>query len=118
MVRGSTLRVTGLRPNGAVISDTDVPCVVSRSTVKVTIDEVADAQDDQTMRDDVDRPRIHLPGNEDVIGYSAGIEFLRVDPGLLSLIAGVPVALDAAGNAVGFDAQTKLPVTSFGLEVW
>jgi hypothetical protein len=118
MVRGSTLRVTGLRPNGAVPSDTPISCVVSRSTIKVTLDEVTDDQSDQTLRDEVDQPRIHLAGSDDVVGYGAGIDFLRVDPDLLSLLTGVPVALDAAGNAVGFDAQTKLPVTSFGLEVW
>jgi hypothetical protein len=116
MVRGSTLRVTQLREDGA-ISD-PVAYAVSRSVVKVDIDEVTDDQGNETYRDETDQPRIHLPGTDEVVGYVTRSQFLRVDPGFLSLMAGVEVALDANGDGVGFDARTKIPAKAFALEVW
>lgn len=118
MVRGSTLRVTGLRQDGALPSSGPIRSVVSRSVVKITLDEVSDSASGQVLRDDTDRPRVQLDEINDELGYMAGIKFLRVDPGALSLMTDVGLYINASGNVVGFDGQTRLPVTSFGLEVW
>lgn len=91
---------------------------VSRSTLRVTIDEITESQSNEVLRSDRDEPRIVLPGEEQNLGYAVGIEFLRVDPGLLHLLTGVPVVVGPTGDIVGFDLTTRLPVKSFALEVW
>lgn len=118
MVRGSTLRVTGLRPNGALPGSGPIRYAVATSVVKVTIDEVIDSVSEELVRDTNDRPRMALDEKADVIGYRSAINFLRTDPGMLNLISAVPLATDDDGNVVGFDAHTRLPVTAFALEVW
>jgi hypothetical protein len=118
MVRGSTLRVTALRPDGALPGSGPVSAAVSRSVIKVVINEVTDGQSNSTMRDEVDLPRVHLAGTDDTVGYTVDLDFLRVDPGMLNLLTGMPLALDESDDVVGFDSRTKLPTASFGLEVW
>lgn len=116
LLRGSSLRVTGLDASGRFTEP--LRRAVSRSAVKITIDEVTDSRSDEVLRDETDRARLNLRGSEESIGYTIDADFLRVDPGLLSLMIGVPVVLDASGDVVGFDADTRLPAQSFGLEVW
>lgn len=116
MVRGSAIRVTALDRCGA-FEDT-VQYVVSRKTAKVTINEVIESQPFEMLRNDEDERRVGFTGKDETIRYTVDIEFLRVDPGLLSLIAGVPLVTNAAGNYVGFDSTSRLLPVAFGLEVW
>lgn len=116
MVRGSTLRVTGLSDNGRIPSP--VSYAVSKSVVRVTLDEVTEEQRNETLRDSIDRPRLHLSGTEDVLAHSARVEFMRVDPGMLNLMTAMPEVPDDEDVVIGFDAQTRIPAASFALEVW
>lgn len=118
MVRGSTIRVTGLNRKGQIPADQPVQFVASRSVVKVSLTEVTESGSNEVLRSDIDRPRVSLKTEEEVLGYGVDVDLLRVDPGLLYLMAGVPLATNAAGDVVGFDSKTKVPAASFGLEVW
>lgn len=116
MVRGSTLRVTALDPTGRLAEPGKA--AVSRSVTRVNVNEVTDSTSAEAFRDDRDQARLVLDPTEDTIGFTVDAEFLRCDPGLLSLLTGVPLAYNAAGDVVGFDAQTNMPVAAFALEVW
>jgi hypothetical protein len=116
MVRGSAIRVTGLDRRGSVPSP--VSLAVSRSVTRVTIDEVAEAASNEMLRNEKDERRLLLVRPSQTIRYKASIDFLRTDPGILSLVSGLPVVTNANGDVVGFDAQSKIPATAFALEVW
>lgn len=116
MVRGAGLRVTELNRCGE-LSGT-VRYAASKSVIRVRINEVTDTKADQLLRNEENEPRVRLNGYEETIRYTVDIEFIRVDPGILSLVSGVPVVLNAAGNVAGFDAETKMEPVAFGLEVW
>lgn len=88
-VRGSALRVTGLDRCGD-LSPT-IPYVVSKSVVKVAIDEVSGGGSSDMLRNAAGVPRLRLVRPEQTLKYTADIEFTRVDPGLLNLVTGVPV---------------------------
>lgn len=136
MVRGSAIRVTGLGRQGQLLDP--IPYSISKSVAKVTINEVSESASNEMLKTDEDEPRLHFVRNGQTIRYTVDVDFLRVDPGVLSLIAGVPVALSAGvlgfgeggfgegpfgggtltGHVVGFDADTRRPPASFALEVW
>lgn len=116
MVRGSALRVTALDSCGGF--ETTILAATSKSVVKVAITEITDGTSEEMFRDDVDQPRLRFSAKQETIGYQVEVDFLRVDPGLISLITGAPLVLNAVGDIVGFDADTSLPVTAFALEVW
>lgn len=134
MVRGAALRVTGLGPRGQV-PDT-VQYAVSKSVSKVVINEMTDAGQSERLRTNEDKTRLMFIRPEKTIRYTVDIDFLRVDPGVLSLVAGVPlVYAHAAGfdelpfdispfdsisvqDVRGFDSVTRRPAKAFGLEVW
>lgn len=116
MVRGSTIRVTGLTKAGRL--PTLARYAVSRSVAEVRIDEVSDAVQTDTLRDERGRMAVNISGVTDRIGYTADVSFRRVDPDLISLMTGVPVVTNAAGDVVGFDLNTRLPAAAFALEVW
>jgi len=116
MVRGSALRVTSLDSCGD-FADT-ILAAVAKCVVKVNITEITDGTSDEIFRDDVDQPRLRFPAKTETLGYQIDVDFLRVDPGLISLITGSPLVYNAVGDVVGFDADTSLPVTAFAMEVW
>lgn len=115
-VRGSALRVTSLSPRGSLL-DT-IEYATCKAVSKVSIDPVAESGGNEVQRSPVDEPRLHLITNEQLVRFNVDTAFLKVDPGVLTVMTGVPVVLDYFGNAVGFDATTRLPVKSFALEVW
>lgn len=115
MVRGSAIRVTELTHRGGLTDPSRM--AVSKSVIKVTIDEFADEKTTEVLRNDDDDPRIRLNGQTDALGYTVSADFLRVDPGLLTLMTGQPVVTSADGTVVGFDAR-RVPAQSFALEVW
>jgi hypothetical protein len=116
MVRGSSLRITELKANGGL--EDEIRYGVSKSVTKVTINEVTDPGNRELVRNDEDEPRLHLWQADQMIQYKSDIEFIRCDPGVLSLVAGVPLALNYNGDVAGFDANTHLPAKAFALEVW
>lgn len=140
-VRGSAIRVTGLDRCGDLPDE--IQYAVSKSVVKVSIEEVADGGSDQMLRNDAGKRRLRLVRPEQTVKYVANIEFNRVDPGLLNLITGVPlvtadrvwgfgempfgvgpfggsyaVGPGADGDVVGYDMKTRLVPRAFALEVW
>lgn len=119
LVRGSSVRVTALDKCGALVGGADgFPYAVSEAVSRVVINEVTEPGANEMLRNEEGERRLHLVRPTQTIRYRADINFLRVDPGLLSLVAGVPVVTNAAGDIVGFDSMTKLPAASFAMEVW
>jgi hypothetical protein len=116
MVRGRAIRVTRLDKRGRIFEP--ISYAVSKSVASVRINEVVTSGGNEVMTNGEDERRIRLDRATQTIRYTADIEFLRVDPGVLSLVAGVPVNLNAAGVAVGFDSTSRLSPVAFGLEVW
>lgn len=133
-VRGSSIRVTGLTARGEVPAQ--VEYVTSKSVVKVNVTEVVETGGTEVMKSPEEKRRLRLIKPTQIIRRKVDIEFLRVDPELLRLVAGVEVVYktvagfgkvpfgmapfggDANGTVVGFDSGTTLRATSFALEVW
>lgn len=133
-VRGAALRVTGLDDCGTVPNP--ISYAVSRSVASVVIDEVVEDSSRELVRSEEGEGRLLLARPAELIRYTADIRFLKVDPGLLSLVAGVEVVhgypnsygfgygpfgeggFGGHGDVVGFDAKTRLPAKAFALEVW
>jgi hypothetical protein len=116
MVRGSAIRVTGLGSVGDIPDP--IPYAVSKSVVSVSINEVTDAGNNEVLRTDEDERRLLFVQSASTIRFTADINFLRVDPGVLSLVANTPLTMNAAGDYVGFDQNTRRKAASFALEVW
>lgn len=117
MVRGSGIRLTDLDLTGAY-DDLDTRYATSKSVVSIQINEVTESGGNELIRNDDDEPRLHFVTNDTMIRYDADINFLRCDPEILRLLTGVPLAFNASGDIVGFDATTRLPAKAFALEVW
>lgn len=120
LVRGSALRITSLDRCGR-LADGAIDYGVSKSVARVAINEIIEPGDNEVMRTEAsqgDERRLLLVRSDRTIRYAVDINFLRLDPGLLSLLTGVPVVYNAAGDVVGFDAASRIPVKSFALEVW
>lgn len=119
MVRGSTVRVTRLDKRGAPWAlGWPTAYVVSKAVTRVSLDPLIDTGGTEMLRNAEDERRIVLVKPDRTLRYSADIEFVGVDPGMLSLVSGVPLVYNAAGDVVGFDAQSKMKATAFALEVW
>ncbi len=136
MVRGSTIRVTGLGDRGAV--GDPIQYAVSKSVARVTINEVVEAARNEIVSNPEEQRRLRFTKSAQTIRHTVDIDFLRVDPGLLSLIAGVRLVYkpDAGfgevpfgiaplggfgtgtGTVVGFDSNPRIPAVGFALEVW
>jgi len=134
MVRGSAIRVTELGRRGQVLDS--IRYATSKAVAKVTINEVTETAKNEILRNPEEEKRLRFVRSAQTIRYTAGIEFLRVDPGVLGLVAGVsqtskgaagfgegafgefPFGDGIEGTAIGFDSGTRLPTTAFALEVW
>lgn len=118
-VRGSVIRVTRLDscgnpdPGAAAV-------VVSKRVSKVTIAEVTENGTTVVDRNFGDEICVYDPAFDELVGFTAETDLCGVDPDLISLFTGQPVVKNAAGDVVGFDAQTGIDLDSFGfsLEVW
>lgn len=115
-VRGSAIRLTGLTDRGRV-SD-PVRWAVSRAVAKVQITEVVEQGGNEMLTTPEGHRRLRLSRHTQAIRHRADVQFLRVDPEVFSLVTGAPIAYNAQGVAVGFDAVPRRPLTSFALEVW
>lgn len=116
IVRGSAIRVTELGRRGQVTDP--VRSVASKTVAKVTISEVTEKGNSEIVRSPEEKRRLRLAVPDIFIRHTVSIDFLRVDPGVLSLVAGVPLVRNAAGDIVGFDSTSRLKAVAFGLEVW
>jgi hypothetical protein len=118
-VRGSVIRVTRLDSCGNPDPGASA-VVVSKRISTVTIDEVTDDGTNIRERNFGDELCIVDDAFAQIIGYTADIALCGVDPGLVGLLTGQPVVLNAAGEIAGFDATTEVDLDSFGfsLEVW
>lgn len=139
MVRGSSIRVTGLGSRGSVPDP--IRYAVSKSIAKVTINEVTESGSDEMLGSDENDNdnRVHLDRPVEMLHYTVDIDFLRVDPAVLNLVTGVLLVhrgfsgfdtlgygegpFDGGGSSglltvTGFDSTTRLPPVSFALEVW
>lgn len=137
MVRGSAIRVTGLGRQGQL--GDPIQYAVSKSVAKVTINEVIESASNEILKTDDGEPRLHLVRNAQIIRYTVDVDFLRVDPGVLSLVTGVPSVIAPDNDfgeggfglggfgggdeplptqVVGFDSDTKRAPAAFALEVW
>jgi hypothetical protein len=85
---------------------------------RVTVNEVTDGGSSEVQRNTNDESRVLMVDATIPIRNTLGIEFIRTDPGILSLVSGVPMVTNAAGDTVGFDTATRVPATAFALEVW
>lgn len=118
MVRGSAVRITGLGKQGELPHP--IQYATSKSVATVRINEVTESGTNELIgTDEDDQNRLHFVRNEQVVLYNVDVDFLRADPGVLALIAGVPlVYADDGVTVVGFDSDTRRPAQSFALEVW
>lgn len=118
-VRGSVIRATLLDACGNPDPGASA-VVVSKRISTVTIAEVADSGTNIRERNFADELCVVDDAFDTVIGYTAEIALCGVDPGLVSLLTGQPVVVNASGDIVGFDAETGIDMDSFGfsLEVW
>lgn len=116
LVRGSAIRVTGLTKRGAIPSP--VRYVATRSVTRVSIDEVTESGGNEVQRNPNEESRVLLVTPTMPIRHLVSIEFIRTDPDILNLVSGVPVVTNAAGDVVGFNANTRVPAAAFALEVW
>jgi hypothetical protein len=117
MVRGAGIRVTGLGSNGSI--PTPIRYATSKAVAVVRINESVESSSDEALTGEGDdNTRMRLTRAAQPIFYSVDIDFLRVDPGILSLVAGVPQVLNDAGDIVGFDGATRRRAVAFALEVW
>jgi len=118
-VRGNVIRATRLDGCGKpVVGATSVS--VSKRISTITIDEVAEDGTNIRERNFGDELCVVDDGYASVIGYSTDAAFCGVDPDLISIMTGQAVVKNAAGDTVGFDADTTVDLDTFGfaLEVW
>lgn len=116
IVRGSTIRVTELDRRGSVTSP--VRFATSKAIAKVTINEVTESGANEIVKNEDNKRRLRLIRNPTTIRHLVNVDFLRVDPDILSIVSGVPLVRNADGDIVGFDSGSRLKATTFALEVW
>ncbi len=136
-VRGSALRITGLDERGRVPDD--IPYAVSKSVIRVSVREVTESGATDIFKTPEDERRLRIIRPAQTIRNEVDVEFLRVDPGVLSMVSGAisvgmsssfgfgegPFGEDSfggemggSGDIVGFDVDTHTAPASFALEVW
>lgn len=128
--------MTGLTIKGQV-PDT-VRYATSRSVAKIQIEEVVDNPSSEMLSNPDGERRIRIHQNATTIHNRVAVQFLRVDPGMLALVAGVKIVYRAdpdapgfgeggfgefffggdEGDAMGFDEVLRRKPVAFALEVW
>lgn len=140
MVKGSAIRVTNLSTRGEIPEP--IEYAVSKSVSKVTINEVVETGGSEALTNEQDEVRLRFNRSDRPIRYTVDIDFVRCDPGILSLVANLPMvhgyatneeigfgltpfgetpfgaSVTSTGEVVGFESRTRLPASSFALEVW
>lgn len=118
-VRGSVIRATRLDACGNPDPGASA-VVVSKRISSVSIEEVTEDGTNIRDRNFGDELCVVDDAYTDLIGFSTEIALCGVDPDMISLFTGQPVVTNAAGDVVGFDANTGIDLDEFGfsLEVW
>ena len=107
-VRGSAIRVTGLTSRGQVPDL--VEYVTSKSVIKVTVSDVVDSGGTEVVKSPEEKRRLRLHKPSQTIRHKVDIEFLRVDPELLRVLAGVELVYK---KVAGF-GQVPFGIAPFG----
>lgn len=118
-VRGSVIRVT--RTDACGLPDPgESAVVVSKRISSVAISEVSEAGTNIRERNFADELCVVDDSTTQIIGYGADVNLCGVDPDLISIFTGQQVVLNAAGDVVGFDADTGIDLDGFGfaIEIW
>lgn len=118
-VRGSVIRVTRLDACGNPDPGTSA-VVVSKRISTITVDEVSEEGNNIRERNFAGELCVVDDAYADIIGFGVSADLCGVDPDLISLFTGQRVVKNAAGDVVGFDAETGVDLDNFGfaLEVW
>lgn len=118
-VRGSVIRATRLDACG-IPDPGSAAVVVSNRISTITLDEVS--EDGTNIRDRNFGGQLCVVDDQapQTLGYTGNVELCGVDPDLISVFTRQPVVRNAAGDVVGFDAETGIDLDGFGyaLEVW
>jgi hypothetical protein len=120
MVRGRVIRVTKLNGLGDVL-DEPGQYAVAKCVTKVTVNDIIEAGNNEVIRDGNDDPALHFIRESVILGHTADIDFLKVDPGIFELVSGNPPVYDWTdpSEIIGFNQELrKVNRTAFGLEVW
>jgi hypothetical protein len=118
-VRGSVIRVTRLDACGNPVPS-ESAVVVSKRISTITVDEVSDEGTNIRERNFGDELCIVDDAYAETIGYTVDAALCGVDPDLITFMTGLPVVENAAGDVVGFDADTGIDLDGFGfaIEIW
>ena len=118
-VRGSVIRATRLDACGNPDPGASA-VVVSKRISTITIDEVTEDGTNIRDRNFGDELLVVDDAYTQTLGFTADTTLCGVDPDLISLFTGQPVVMNAAGDVVGFDADTGINLDNFGfsLEIW
>jgi hypothetical protein len=119
LVKGRRIRLTRLDGCGRPVYG-DCSTAVSRGFISVSFTANTTESDEISVTNAAGEICVFEPSETSLTGYAVEIAFCEVDPELFSLVTGQPVVLDAAGNAIGFDIDTKTSLTGqgFALELW
>ena len=108
-VRGSALRVTKLTNVGSVTEP--IQYAVSKYAARGVVNEVNEDNFNEMVRSDPtaqDERRLFLTKPGGTVRYTTDVDFIRVDPGVLTLVSGVPLVLNAHGDVAGLASKAKL----------
>lgn len=117
MVRGRVARFTLLDRRGTPIQG-PASVVVTKGIATVEINESVETESDELLRNETDDPRIMLRGKNHPLGFLANIRLTKVDPDLISMLTNQSAVLNASGDAVGNDVNTRRITANFAMEVW
>lgn len=118
LVRGSIIRVTALDSLGRFGSP--VYFATSKAVARIGVTEVVETASNEILETPEEEKRIRFLRPTQTIRHKVDINLLKVDPGALAIMTGVPLAYgyDAESTIKGFDSGSRVPVTSFALEIW
>lgn len=119
LVKGRRLRVTRTDACGRPVYGDDAQ-VTSKGFISVAYTANTNDSDAILVTNAAGEILINEAGFTSITGYGVVISFGEVDPELFSLVTGQPLVLDASGNPVGLDIDTKISLqdSGFALEVW
>jgi hypothetical protein len=119
LVKGRRIRLTRLDGCGRPVFG-DCSTSVSKGFISVAFTANTTESDEINVTNASGEVCVFEPAETTLTGYAVEIAFCEVDPELFSLVTGQPVVVDANGNAIGFDIDTKTSLTGqgFALELW
>jgi hypothetical protein len=118
-LKGRRMRVTRLDACGRVVYG-DNARATSEGFISIGVTSNTNSTDEIRVQNASGATILYEASVTELAGFSPEISLGRVDPEMLSLMTGQPVVLDALGNVVGFDIDTKISLAGrgFALEVW